>query len=224
MSFFELPPEPQEPPQPTPIQPPWLGPPDNVVGASVPLEPLLLVRTDKLAVSLGGLVAYPSGLEFTLIVRQRVVDEDDDWIHAQMRLRHGRRGREVPPELLRFGVEFADGRKATNLGGWRARFEPHERPPDQPILVEHGGGGGGTRFDQDYWLWPLPPPGRLTFACEWPSEGVALTRVDVDTTAILDASTRSTTLWEPAPDAGGGHARGSAQFLIAHERDDDAST
>ena len=172
-----------------------MGPPDNVLGVSVPIEPLLLVRTHMVAVCLGGVVAYPAGVELTLAVRRRSGADDAEWIDRQMFLRR-RRGGEVPPEFLRFGVEFADGRKATNLG-WHMRFDPLQ-PPDRPILVERGGGGGGTRWDQGYWLWPLPPPGRLSFVVEWPSEGVTLTRVEVDAGAILEASTRATTLWEPA--------------------------
>jgi hypothetical protein len=183
----------------------WLGPPDNVLGVSVPVEPLLLARTDAVAVSLGGFLAYPTGMEFTLAARRRLLEEEDDWFGQQLHLRH-RRGREVPPAFLRFGVEFSDGRKATNVGGWHVRFDPREEPPDEPVLIDRGGGGGGTRFDQGYWLWPLPPPGRLGFVTEWPSEGVALTRVDVDAAAILEASARATTLWEPAgAGAGGGN-------------------
>jgi hypothetical protein len=193
-----------------------------VLGVSVPLEPLLMARTDTLAIAVGGFVAYPAGLDFTLTVRRRRVDEDDDWIHAQMRLRHGRRGGEIPAELLRFGVEFSDRRKATNLGDWHVRFEPRERPPDAPVLIEHGGGGGGTRFDQDYWLWPSPPSGHVTFVCEWPSEGIALTRVPVDASAILDASERAVTLWEEAGQGGGGG--GSSIGQVQFERSRQIST
>lgn len=211
MGFFEPPPAPPEPPELRQPQPPWFGPPDNVLGVSVPLEPLLLVRTDTAAVSLGGFVAYPTGLEFMLTIRRRNVDEGDDWVGRHMHLRR-RRGGELPPEFLRFGVELADGRKATNLGGWHARFEPGDRPSDEPVLIERGGGGGGTRLDQGYWLWPLPPPGPLGFVTEWPGEQIALTRRDIDAAPIVEASTHATTLWESTGVGGSG---GLGQVRIA---------
>jgi hypothetical protein len=40
---------------------------------------------------------------------------------------------------LRFGVQFADGRKVTNLDMYP--FVPEELPPDQPVLVKGGGEG-----------------------------------------------------------------------------------
>jgi hypothetical protein len=174
---------------------------------SVPIEPLLLVSTDMVAVSLGGFVAYPAGTEFTLAVRRRSGAEDSEWIDRQMHLRR-RRGGDVPPEFLRLGVEFADARRATNLG-WHAQFEPGEGAADRPVLVDRGGGGGGTRFDQRYWLWPLPPPGRLSFVAEWPREGVVLTRVDVDASSFVEAATRARTLWEPTASPHGGVTRQS---------------
>ena len=188
--------------------PPWLGPPDNVLGVSVPLEPLLLLRTEVTAVSLGAFVAYTAGFTFDLAVRRRVVDDQDvDWFAEQMRFSHRpRRGRELPPEFFRFGIEFADGRKATNIGGWVAHRSQADLPPEGPVLMEHGGSGGGTHWDQTYWVWPLPPPGRLTFACEWPIQHVALTRLDIDAAAIVDASKRAVTLWDP-PAAEGGAPR-----------------
>jgi hypothetical protein len=197
MGFFELPPEPPEPPQPTQILPPWLGPPDNVLGVSVPLEPVLLVRTDVIAVSLGGFVAYTAGFTFDLAVRRRAHD-DVDWFAEQMRFSHGpRRGREIPPEFFRFGIEFADGRKATNIGGWFSHHSEGDLPPEGPVLIEHGGSGGATRWDQSYWVWPLPPPGRVAFACEWPIARLELIRLDIDAASIADASKRAVTLWEP---------------------------
>jgi hypothetical protein len=59
----------------------------------------------------------------------------------------------------------------------------------------HGGGGGGRRWDQDYWVSPLPPRGDLTFACEWPAKGVSFRRVDIDAGEILEAVPRAQNLW-----------------------------
>jgi ATP dependent DNA ligase domain len=44
-------------------------------------------------------------------------------------------------EMLRFGIAFADGRKASNLGGFAGPGEE----PEGPVLWGMGGGGGGGR-------------------------------------------------------------------------------
>ena len=65
---------------------------------------------------------------------------------------------------------------------------PTEGDPPGPLLWPGGGGGGGDRWDQSYWLWPLPPPGPVAFVVEWPSEGIELTRHELDAAPILEAS------------------------------------
>jgi hypothetical protein len=180
MSFFEAP-----PPPPAPRDEPWLAPPDNVLGTAVALN-LLLARTDVVAVRVGAAVAYPSGLDFTVSVRRRDPGNEvfDLW---------SPRRRELPPELLRFGIQFADGSKATTLGAvWS---DPQRGDPNPPVLMDHGGGGDDRRWDQEFWLWPLPPPGPLTFVCEWPAYGIAETRHEIDAAAIVDAAAKAKTLW-----------------------------
>jgi hypothetical protein len=46
------------------------------------------------------------------------------------RLRRRAASSEIPDEMLRFGVEFADGRRATNTGG--GGFAPPDREPASP--------------------------------------------------------------------------------------------
>ncbi len=101
----------------------------------------------------------------------------------------------LPPELFRFGVQYADGRKATTVGNpFSADAEPQG-----PILLPGSGGGGAREWDQSYWLWPLPPAGPLAFVCEWPAHEVALTRAEIDTSLILEAAARAETLWDESP-------------------------
>jgi hypothetical protein len=78
--------------------------------------------------------------------------------------RFGMFGDEVDPSgefadyYLRLGVQFADGRTATNLRHHRA-FEAGR--PDPPLLTGTGGGGhDGRVWDHDYWVWGCPRPGR----------------------------------------------------------------
>jgi len=199
VSFFEPPslPEPPEPPVEIPEPEPWFGAPRNELGAPVPLR-VVLARTDQVAVAVVGVTAYTAGLSLTLAVRWRRVSGDED-IYREQEFPFDFRARwrpgELPPELLRFGVQFSDGRKATSVGGGTPFGDGIGQRPTRPILSESGGGGSEGEWDQDYWLWPLPPPGALTFAVEWPSKGLELTMHEVDAGPILEAAELSEPLW-----------------------------
>jgi hypothetical protein len=200
MSFFEPPPPPPEPREEEFRTPPWFGPPDNVLGAAVPLR-LVLARTTDVAIAVVDATAYPSGLAFVLAIRIRSVDEDAELLHGDPFGRayaYRRRSSEVPPEILRFGVQFSDDAKATTLSQFELFGDP-EQQPTGPVLTQRGGGGGGRSWNFGFWLWPLPPPGPLAFVCEWPARGIALARSEVDTGDILAAAERAETLW---PDGG----------------------
>jgi hypothetical protein len=198
MSFFEPPEVPPEPPVER-QNPVWLGPPENELGVAVPLRELL-VRTDDLAIALLGVVAYSNGLQLQVELRRRTEADDTDVMHLHMRRRHAR-GPEIAPEVLRFGVQFADGRKATNVGG---RPWGLDDQPAGPLLMERGGGGGGRTWSFGYWLWPLPPAGALTVAVEWPAQNVPLTTRELDTAPLREAAARSEALWPEGGRAGGG--------------------
>lgn len=51
---------------------------------------------------------------------------------------------------------------------------------------------------RDVWLWPLPPPGLLSFITDWPATGVTETTTTVDAGELIDAASRSEQLWEAA--------------------------
>lgn len=192
MSFFEPPPPP--PKVERQPQPEWLGPPDNVLGVAVPLV-VLLAKTDELAVVVAHPTAYPTGFEFRLQVRARAADHELDPFEYHPHRRGGE-------DAFRFGLQFADGRKATTVGRPLAR--PDE-PPEPPRLIMRGGSGGGTRWDHGYWVWGLPTPGPLAFVCSWPAKGLAETWVEVDAQPLLAAAARAEELWPGGePDAGSG--------------------
>jgi hypothetical protein len=148
---------------------------------------LVLAHTDEVAVAVTGLVAYPNGFEFTAQLANR------NPRRADLHLLHHRFEEPLPDEVLRLGVRFADGRSVTNLD------EPHWPgvPPESPSIGLHsgGGGGGGRRYEMSYWVWPLPPPGPVTFACAWPAHGVAESRADLDGQLLIDAAARARRLW-----------------------------
>jgi hypothetical protein len=175
MSFFDEVPA-RGPEMDATRQPEWAGPPENVVGATVPVD-LVLANTGRLAVTLGGMTAYPTGVGFEVrILRRDAVPEDALW-----RMHH------PGPGGFRLGVELADGGRAVSNGG------PPE-PGRGPTLTARGGSGGGLTQEQTFWLWPLPPPGPLRFACAWPDEGVDETIAEVDV-PIRDAAARAVELW-----------------------------
>jgi hypothetical protein len=203
-SFFDAPPPPEPPQQPP--QPEWIGPPTNVLGAAVSLE-LLLARTDDAAVTLGHVLAYPNGFELRVRIRLRTPPDRHD-----PALFHPRAG---GPEAFHFGVQFSDGRKATNQ-----TFPAFDKPHEPPVLTMRGGGGGGQSWDWGFWVWGLPTPGPLTFVCEWPSQGLAETRSGVDAQPILDAAARAEELWPEGEPAAGGNSV-SIDVIAFEKRDED---
>ncbi len=209
MDFFPEPPDPpdedeiHEQPQPT-----WMGPPQDILPGVVPVE-LVLGRSESTAVLLTGIRAFPTGLQMNLAIRVRGLvgrgdlsgevfdgpyrhDMDPDW----------QAGR------LKWGFELADGRRVTNVDPFPEQpNRDHRRPhhpddwkwePDHPVL--HGGGGsaGGRSADRDYWLWPLPPAGRLRIVCQWPDQGIAVNVHDLDAGPFLDAARRARPAWPSA--------------------------
>ncbi|MGI8623723.1 MAG: hypothetical protein ACR2NB_09620 [Solirubrobacteraceae bacterium] len=165
----------------------------------------VLAKNDKVAVCVTRLAAYPTGFEFDLVTMS--ADDQDDFdplmFHHHHRLQRGASD-EIPPEMLRLGVRFADGSKATNTGG----FHHDRQPPPEPIMHAGGGSGGGRSSRQTQWVWSLPPPGPVALVCEWPAMDIALSRSELDAQTILDAAARAQVLFsdehlpEP-PDDGG---------------------
>jgi hypothetical protein len=196
MSFFEPPPT-----TPTGVYramatspPAWLGPPHHVLPGIAPVE-LIIARTEETAVAIAGIPAYPEGFGFTLSLRLRTVStRETQQFPYLLDLDHvAFEGNALPDEFLRFGVQFADGRKATNLD--RPPYGLEGQAPDRPVLHRQGGGGGGSAWDMEHWVWPLPPAGPFAFVCEWPSRGIAESRAEIDAGLILEAAGRAVTLW-----------------------------
>jgi hypothetical protein len=156
--------------------PAWSRGPVDMVPGVVPVA-LLVARTDTHAVLIDGLLVYSTGFDFDLAVR-----------------RHPGQPRHHPDPCvwheLRLEVRFADGRRADNgPGPW-----PHpddDRPPDPPLLYQSVIGPDGGHV----WLWGLPPPGPLTFACQWPAEQIPPSQAELDAGLVLAAAARAQTLW-----------------------------
>jgi hypothetical protein len=144
---------------------------------------LLVARTDTHAVLVDGLLVYPTGFDFDLAVRRHPGHP-----------RHHRHHPHLWDDQLRLEVRFADGRTADNgPGRWPRRSGDHL--PDPPLLYQSTVGADGGQV----WLWGLPPPGPLTFACQWPGEQISPSQAELDAGLVLEAAARARNLW---PDEG----------------------
>ncbi|SDF94893.1 hypothetical protein SAMN05660662_3894 [Blastococcus aurantiacus] len=160
--------------------------PENEVPAALPMN-RLLVRTPDVAVALLGLQVYTTGVAFQLAARARGPEDpaapdrlgDLFWNH-----------RGGSPRFL-LGVQFADGRRASNVP---------VRGADGDLVFHPGGGSGGSvSVDQDWWLSPLPPEGPLLVVVRCPEIGLEETGTELDGTAIRRAGESATVLWPYEP-------------------------
>jgi hypothetical protein len=140
---------------------------------------LLVARTDTHAVLVDTLLVYPTGLDFDLAVRRRPG--------------HPRHPGHRWGDDLRLEVRFADGRAADNHP--RRWPRPSDgQLPERPFLYQSTSGPDGGHV----WLWGLPPPGPLVFACQWATEQIPPSQAELDAGLVLAAAARATSLW-PGP-------------------------
>jgi hypothetical protein len=183
MAFFDDLPAPE--PAPPRRHHPW-EPPETEFPGIVPLDTLVIGRTEQVAVAVTGLSAFSTGVEIFLTARIRPGD-------AGEHLPGGPRDLAASRRSFRFGLQFSDGSKAAGSPGDRGPDRDSE--PTGPVLFPFAGGGGPHWFVSRWWTWPLPPAGPLEFVCEWPAFGIAESRAAIDARLILDAAQRSIRLW-----------------------------
>ena len=161
---------------------PWERP-DTEFPAVVPVGTLQFDPAGSSAVAVTGLLAYRHGFEFFVTRLFRLPE-----LRTAPRPGGPRRGEEP----LKIGVVFADGGQAFT-GGWVDMSYPDE--PGRPFVYPGGSMIRQNRMDARWWVWPLPPPGRLVFICRL---GEVETRLSIEAQPILDASQRSTQAWPNA--------------------------
>ena len=181
-----------------PAPPPWAGPPESELGVAMPLR-IVVVAQPRLVLALVDCVAYSNGFKVGLSVRSK-----DDIDHRPIGF--GPPMERETPESLRVGLRFADGRETATSGegpspdvmayyaAWQEGREPEV--PAGPVIAHSSAGGGGKRWDWEYWVWPLPPDGPLTVSIEWLAGGVPLSSIEVDGSAIRRAGSDSKSLWD----------------------------
>lgn len=133
-------------------------------------------------------VGLPACLRGKQVGRQGTLSPDEWWDlqmsgHPAHPLR-SRGGDRLPDKLLRLGVRYSDGAKATTVERHGLARPPLADPPVGPVLSWIPAG-----------LWPLPPADTIEFAVEWPFGGISLTIVELDGAAIVSAAERSTRCW-----------------------------
>jgi len=165
--------------------------PENEVPVSVALD-AMLGETADFIVYLSGVRVFRTVLEFrlTALAGHR---------GAGRGLSGALFGHGEQEDRLLLGVEYADGRIGSNLGGFPAGLN-QELDPTTPVLMPGGGGGGDRSAETSYYLTPLPPPGPLRIITAWPSRGVAETVTEIPAEPLTDAATRVRVLWNLDPD------------------------
>jgi hypothetical protein len=189
-----------------PATPEWWAAPEDHVPGVVPAE-LVLATGDDAAVFITRIAAYPQGFEFDaeLLTREAMPRDYGVVDHFEVIDDADRPQGEIPPHVVRLGIGFSDGRRISSVGtmldGSSTSLigaSDDEEPPDpeqQILMTPSGGSGSLRRSTQTYWVWPLPPPGPLTFACEWPAFGIEDTTVEIDADVIREAAARARSVW-----------------------------
>jgi hypothetical protein len=184
-------------------------------------------RSERAAVAVRELVGLPGGFEVKIVAwlrkpprhgarfgpfhREIVLAAHGPW---DLRDENG----QLADELVRFGVQFPDGSRVTNIDyeqGWPDATEPMHG------MSTHGGSSSSGEADQEFWIWPVPVAGDVTLVCEWPAYGIAESRLTIDGDELRTAAARAQPVWpdEPSPDrAGTGHRGYSAAWRHARMR------
>ena len=189
--------EPDSPEEPR--RPRWFGPPEDELGTVLP-QGIVLAHSDRAVIALSHTTVYSTGTAFEFVAQARGLTRAE--AHRVFNEQHAFEEADLPDALLRIGIEFADGGRVSNLGGWRANrmLASPDAEPDGPLLLPHGGGGGTSTGSEvtmklGYWLWPLPPSGPLRISCEWPLGAIALATAEINGAALRDAAQHVRRLW-----------------------------
>jgi hypothetical protein len=187
-----------------PEPPPWSGPPPEETGAVLAVE-RTVARSANVVVRLPTIRAFSSGcmIDVEVVSRQGSLSEDDWWdLHSSVygHFHRSRPGAALPAKLLRLGVRYTDGTKATTIAQHPRWAQDPGDPPAGPLLGWAPGSSGMHGRELGFsglglWLWPLPPAEPFEFAVEWPFGGIDLTVAELDGAAIVAAAGRSGRYW-----------------------------
>jgi hypothetical protein len=201
--FFE--PLPAEPAAVRPADytaPVWQEPPLGRFCGVIPMQEVI-ARSANARVVLIELRAFSEGclLDVNAVARRGDLT-DEEWMGGrglQLVFHHPQPGEPLPPELLRFGVQFADGRRTTTVRRMPGYGEQQDLEP--PVLHTAGGRAstdpdGALDVMHPLWLWPAPPAEPFDLVVEWPAVGIELTRYQLDGRRIAEAAQQSRSYWD----------------------------
>ncbi|GAA3703963.1 hypothetical protein GCM10022224_082000 [Nonomuraea antimicrobica] len=182
---------------------------------AVMVSRLALARTPNVAITLPTIQAFSTGclINVDIVTRRQALSPDDFQALQLSVFPHMiigvRADGPLPGQLLRFGVRFADGAKATTVGQRLDRTQLPQTPPPGPQLSLLLPGMSMRSGDEDadvltmgLWLWPSPPRESFEFAVEWPVGGIELSIVELDGAAIADAAQHAAPYWPESPQDG----------------------
>jgi hypothetical protein len=174
---------------------PWRFAPEHEIGVALPIE-RVLATGPEFHLRLLGFVAYRVGFKIWVASLQN--GGPSPGMRARVVAGHDQ---DASATLLRLGVEFADGRRASTEDEFVGQAWRIAKPPQPPIalsdMTDIGGHLDGGRVG--VWVWPLPPPGPLTISVEWEAIELPRTQIEIDAAPIAAAGAGSEQLWSDDP-------------------------
>lgn len=177
-----------------------LHPPNDQVGSPISLD-LVVAENDAVMAVATEAVAYPVGFALGITV---VTTSDPAVVICNGRSGAVHEAAEDPNDLkLNLGVEFADGRRASQRLAWISPNGPASLALDRRSrsntaelsLRLTGSSHYSCRYEADGWISPLPPPGPLTIWVGWPAANLPASGASVDAGRILAAAAKASPLW-----------------------------
>jgi hypothetical protein len=162
----------------------WHLPPINEMPAAV-CERVMLAQQDDVSVFLSRVDVYSTGIDFDLVALLR---GDQSGVDVMLWGSHTE-----PADRSVLAVSYADGRRVSSDDAW----EHAEAPTSALHLAVERASGGPPRASMHYFLWPLPPPGPITFRFLWPGQEIVEQTTTIEAAVILDAAARVCQLWTP---------------------------
>jgi hypothetical protein len=168
------------------------------VGGVVPRQ-VILGRSDAAAVTVSDISVDPDGFDFRInaFVRRppkrnrarRLPSAYDFQPYLDDRL---------TDNVLRYGIEWPDGVRATNLD--ENRLPPDATRPTH-LLTDSGSGGNEGSYMWECRARPSPSStaGTVTFVCEWPGLGIHETRFAVPAAEFVAAAEQAEPIWPDIP-------------------------
>ncbi|MER8188568.1 hypothetical protein [Kitasatospora sp. NPDC094015] len=157
------------------------------VGAPVPGPPFT-VATDRVAVTVFGVIAYSTGLEIALEVRFNATDTPAKAAEELKNLMH--EARHPGPDRLHLALHLPDGRVFHNN---RPHPEPALPPAETAPMLTLRAGSHGPNWRLGYWLRPLPVGGGL-LRLQWPDRDIDAA-FELSAAAVTEARAAVRRLW-----------------------------